>query len=149
MITGTLHFKNLNELLLENQEDIKPESISWIIDLTEKQRTLNEISEKFKEMLLRLSINNSSIEENEFLQLRIKKTALYFNSIINKWRESFNNHPLKLRLKSYPRKIDSRLKEINLILEENLQKINHCSNGFILDNYLKSMQFFNRELIYR
>ena len=42
--------------------------------------------------------------------------------------------------------MDSKLEEINLIIEEKLLKINYCKNGFLLDDYLKNLKLFDKKI---
>ncbi len=136
----------LNELLMENKANINEESNAWIKGLIEKQKELYEVFEKFKQMINRLSKNNSLIEENELLQQRIKDGAEYFHNEINNWQHSFYNHPLSVDTKKLARKVDSKFEEIKLIVEEKLLKINYCKNGFLLDDYLNNMKLFDKEI---
>ena len=138
--TWYFEIKVLNELLLENQENVDGKWISWINDLIEEEKKLYEISGKFKQMILRLSKNNSLIEKNDLLQQRIKDGAHYFYNEISKWKDNFANHPLSVYSKKISRNVDSKLGEIDLILEEKLKKINYCKNGFLLDDYLKILK---------
>ena len=55
-----------------------------------------------------------------------------------KWKEKFFNHPLSTDTKKTARKMDASLNEINFIVHEILHKINHCKNGFLLNDYLKN-----------
>jgi hypothetical protein len=134
--------KEINEFILENESNKKPESILWINDLMGKQKELYEISEKFKTMAVKLSKNNFLLEENEHLQKRIKDGASYFYNEIKKWHDDFYDHPLSFETKKLSRKADAILEELSFILEEILQKINFCRNGFILDDYLKKAKVF-------
>ncbi len=134
--------KDLNEYILENQLKVQAESILWITGLIEKQKELYEVSEKFKEIIIRLSKKNFLIEENDLLQKRIKDGANYFYKEITKWEENFYNHPLSFQTKKLSRKADSLLEELSFIIEEILQKINYCKNGFFLEDYLKNGKIF-------
>ncbi len=59
---------------------------------------------------------------------------------------SFYDHSLSIDTKKLSRKVDRKLEEISLIVEDKLQKINYCKNGFLLDDYLKNMKSFNKEI---
>ena len=135
--------KDLNEYILENQAKVQAESNLWITGLLEKQKELYEVSEKFKETIIRLSKKDSLIETNDLLQKRIKDGANYFYEEISKWNENFYNHPLSFRTKKLSRKADNLLGELSFIMEEILQKINYCKNGFLLEDYLKNVKIFN------
>ncbi len=144
--TWYFEIRALNELLIENRANINEESISWIKGLIEKQKELYEVSEKFKQMIDRLSKNNLLAEENELLQQRIKDGAYYFYNEISNWKENFSNHPFSVDTKKLARKVDSKIEEINLIIEEKLLKINYCKNGFLLDDYLSNMKLFDQKV---
>ena len=133
--------KDLNDILLENRIKISSEAVSWIRSLMEKQKEIYEISEKFKQMIIRLSKENLLVEKNDPLQKRIKDGANYFYNEISKWDEQFFNHPLSVATKKLARKIDGWLEVISYILQEILQKIGYCRNGFLLEEYLKSRKF--------
>ncbi len=134
----------LNELILKNQDAIQQNAISWINSLIEKQKELNEISEKFKEIIFRQSKDNSLIEENELLQKRIKDGANYFYNQISKWSENYCDHPLSVNTKKVAGKIDGLLEEIIIIIEVILQKINFCKEGFKFDEYQKKRKFIDQ-----
>jgi len=133
--------KDLNDILLENRIKISSEAVSWIRSLMEKQKEIYEISEKFKQMIIHLSKENLLVEKNDPLQKRIKDGANYFYNEISKWDEQFFNHPLSVTTKKLARKIDGWLEVISYILQEILQKIGYCRNGFLLEEYLKSRKF--------
>jgi len=87
-------------------------------------------------MISRLNKENSLVEENDYLQQRIKDGANYFHDEISRWYESFINHTLSVETKKISRKVDGYLEEINFIIKEILYKINYCKNGFHLNDYL-------------
>lgn len=130
--------KDLKEFLEENQSDLPAESLSWFEELMNKQRRIYETLEKFKEILIRISSGNPDVERNDQLQKRIKDAAHYFSNEIELWKNSFNNHPLKVQTKKLSRKADKLLNEINIILSEILNSLRYCKNGFILEEYLKN-----------
>ena len=138
--------KALNELLLENQANVNVESFSWIMNLMEKQKKLYEVSEKFRQILSQLSNKNSVIEKNDLLQKKIKDGALYFYNEISCWQQSLFNHPLSIDTKKVARKVNRKLEEINLIVEEKLQKINYCKNGFSVEDYINNLKLFEKEI---
>src|SRR6185436_1715752 len=90
-----------------------------------------------------LSRENPLVEENEFLQKRIKDAANYFYEEITKWKEIFHKHSLTTDTKKNAKKIDAALEEINCIVHEIIFKFNHCKNGFILNEYLKTGKKFD------
>ena len=130
--------KDLKEFLEENQSDLPAESLSWFEELMNKQRRIYETLEKFKEILNRISSGNPDVERNDQLQKRIKDAAHYFSNEIELWKNSFNNHPLKVQTKKLSRKADKLLNEINIILSDVLSSLQYCKNGFILEEYLKN-----------
>ncbi|MDP3260878.1 MAG: AAA family ATPase [Thermodesulfovibrionales bacterium] len=130
--------RELNDILNEQKENLPSECFSWIAELTEKQKALDEAAVKFKEHMVGLCNQNPVVEENQPLQKRIKDAANYFSAEIMKWKEKFFNHPLSTDTKKTARKIDASLNEINIIVHEILHKINHCKNGFLLNDYLKN-----------
>lgn len=128
--------RNLSELLNEEKENLPSGYFSWITELNEQQKKLYEVSEKFKERIFKLCNQTIPVEENQPLQKRIKDAAHYFSTEIIQWKEKFSNHPLTTDTKKTARKTDASLNEINIIIHEILHKINHCKNGFILNDYL-------------
>ena len=136
--------RELNDILDEQKENLPAECFSWIAELAEKQKTLQDVADKFKERIIQLcnpvaQISNLCYaEENQPLQKRIKDAANYFSAEIMKWKEKFFNHPLSTDTKKTARKMDVSLNEINFIVHEILHKINHCKNGFLLNDYLKN-----------
>jgi len=130
--------KDLKEFFEENQSDLPSESLSWFEELMNKQRRIYETLEKFKEILIRISSGNPDVERNDQLQKRIKDAAHYFCNEIEVWKNSFNNHPLKVQTKKLSRKADKLLNEINIILSDVLSSLQYCKNGFILEEYLKN-----------
>ncbi len=135
--------KELSEFLLENQIKISAEAIDWIKGLMKKQEELNDISEKFKQTIIRLNKKNLLVENNDNLQKRVKDGANYFYEEISKWNARFTNHPLSVETKKLARKIDRWLEEISYTVQEILYNLNFCKNGFLLENYLKSRKSFN------
>ncbi len=132
------YLTDLTKFLNENQSNLQSESLPWLEELMLKQNNLYQTSEKFRETITRLSSSNVDTERNDQLQKRIKDAAHYFCNEITVWRNSFNNHPLKVPTKKLARKADKLLYEINLILSEILSNINYCKNGFLLKEYLKN-----------
>lgn len=130
--------RELNVILNEQKENLPSECFSWIAELTEKQKALDEMAVKFKEHMVDLCNQNPVVEENQQLQKRIKDAANYFSAEVMKWKEKFFNHPLSTDTKKTARKFDTSLNEINFIVHEILHKINHCKNGFLLNDYLKN-----------
>jgi ATP-dependent exoDNAse (exonuclease V) alpha subunit/ribonuclease D len=140
--------RDLKELLLENPNKISSESVPWLNELMQKQKELYEVSEKFKLMIIQRSkeyaLGKTFVEEDDHLQKRIKDGANYFYNEISKWEERFFNHPLSAETKKLSRKTDRKLEEISFILQEILQKINYCKNGFLLDDFLRNAKFFTQ-----
>lgn len=132
----------LSEILNEEKENLPSGYFSWITELNEKQKQLYEVSEKFKVRIIELCNQTISIEENQTLQKRIMDGANYFSTGIFQWKEKFSKHPLTTDTKKVARKIDASLNEINIIIHEILHKINHCKNGFILNDYLNKGKKF-------
>ena len=132
----------MNEFLWENRIKFSSEAITWISKLIEKQKELFEIAEKFRQTILQLNKNNLLTENNDNLQKRIKDGAAFFYNEISKWNDRFTNHPLSVDTKKLARKIDRWLEEISYTLQEILQKINCCKNGFFLEDYLKRRKSF-------
>lgn len=139
-----IKLKELSAFLNENQIKTSPEGLLWILDLTNKQKELTDVAEKFKHTIVRLSKATEQIEKNENLQKRIIDGANYFYDEICKWLEKFTNHPLAFEIKKLARKIDYWLEEITLIVRENLYNLTICKNGFILENYLNSRKSFSQ-----
>jgi len=127
---------NLKEFITENQSVLPQESLSWFNELMFEQNMIYETSEKFKETIFRLNNGYPDAEKNDQLQKRIKDAANYFYDEIERWKHSFNNHPLKARTKKIARKADKTLNEINFTMSEILDKIQFCKNGFRLNEYL-------------
>ena len=80
--------RELNDILNEQKENLPSECFSWIAELTEKQKALDE-PVKFKERMVDLCNQNPVVEENQPLQERIKDAANYFSAEIMKWKEKF------------------------------------------------------------
>ena len=129
--------RDLNEILNEHRDSLPAECFSWIKELIEKQKELQDIADKFKEKMVLLCNQNPVVEENQLLQQRVKDAAIYFYSAIMTWKENFRNHSLSTDTKKISKPIDASLEAINTTIHEILHKINYCKNGFILDAYLK------------
>lgn len=137
-------FYELNELkniLEEFKENLPSESLAWHKEISEKQKILENVSAKFNERIIQLCAQNP-VEENQILQQRIKDAANYFSKEILQWKENFHRHPLSTDIRKISRQIDFSLNEINFIVNEILHKINHCKNGFLLNEYLKNGKKF-------
>ncbi|HSD62249.1 MAG TPA: helix-turn-helix domain-containing protein [Ignavibacteriaceae bacterium] len=128
---------DLKKLLLEDQENINIESISWVTALISEEKKLYEVSKKFQEVISGLSKKNESLEENSILQKRLKDGANYFYDELIKWEVQFLNHPLEAGTRKSAKKVDELLGQINLELDEIQQKIKYCGNGFSLNDYLQ------------
>lgn len=129
--------KDFKDLYEENRDKMNPGSQLWLDGLMRKQKELNDTSEKFRGVIVRLCSNNPSVETNQVLQRRIKDGADYFFNEISAWRETFLNHPLVIETKKLAGIMDDRLLQINLSLEDILDKVGFCRKGFILNDYLK------------
>ena len=131
--------RELNDAMIAKKENLPPVCFPWIKDLVDKQKVLEVVAEKFVVQIKNLCNNNLlSVEENQPLQKRIKEAANYFSAEVMKWKDIFSNHSLSTDTKKTARKIDASLNEINFIVYEILHHMDHCRNGFILDEYLKS-----------
>ncbi len=135
--------KELNAFLNENQLKISPEGLLWIMDLSNKQKELSDVAEKFKQTIIRLNKTSELIESNENLQKRIREGANYFYDEVTKWLERFTNHPLAVDTKKSARKIDRLLEEIHIVVQEILHTVSACKSGFLLENYLKKRKSFS------
>ena len=129
---------SMQDILNEHEEKLPPECVSWFKELVEKQKELQGVADKFREQMTGLSRQHPSIEENQPLQKRIKDAANYFSAEIAKWKEKFISHPFSTDTKKTAKRIDASLNEINFILHEIRHKIEHCKNGFLLNDYLKN-----------
>ena len=128
--------RDLNDILNENK-DYLPQYSTWMGDLTEKQKTIQFVSGRFKEQLTTLINANGIVEENAPLQKRVKEAANYFLAEIGKWQAVFTAHPLTTDTKKIARKIDDAMDDLNFTVHDILYKLNYCTNGFILNDYLK------------
>jgi uncharacterized protein YpbB len=104
----------------------------------QKESNLYNISERFRNEIKRLNKENLLIEQNDFLQKRIKDGANYFYNEIEKMTIRLLNHPVSAGTKKLSRKIDQFLKELNYTIHYILQRLNFCKKGFSLDEYLKN-----------
>ncbi len=130
--------KDFHETLKEHEEELPLSGVAWFKELVETQNKLQEIADKFKEQLSALSKENPNAEENQALQKRVKDAANYFSSEIQKWKEFFYSHPLSTDKKKVARDVDASLNEVAFIIHEILHRVNHCKNGFTLNEYLKT-----------
>lgn len=126
------------DVLKEHGEELPSTCVSWFTEQTDNQKKLQDVADKFKEKITELSSVNNKAEENEVLQKRLKDAANYFSSELLKWKEKFYNHPLSTDKKKVARNVDASLEDIAFILHEILHRIDHCKNGFILNEYLKN-----------
>ena len=137
---GSWYFEliELKEFLEQDSNKVNEGSLKWLTDLMIVQKELYEVSEKFKQTIVRLNKQDLPVEQNEDLQKRLKEGANYFYSEIFKWRENFIDHPIAVETKKVSSVIDGHLIFINNLLEDNLNRINYCRSGFILDDYLNN-----------
>ncbi len=126
------------EFLKENNEKINKDSLDWLSGLITRQAELNEVSEKFRLTIRKLSTRNEEIEQNEKFQERLKEGAAYFYSEISGWRKQFIDHPFAVEVKKISSIIDRYLTSGNQLLEDILNKVGFCRNGFILEDYLNN-----------
>ncbi len=126
------------EFLEDNSERINEGSSEWLPGLIKGQAELYEVSQKFKQIIRKLSTHHPSIEQNEELQGRLREGASYFYTEISKWRDCFLDHPITVETKKISSVIDAHFLFINQLLEEILDKIGFCRNGFILNEYLNN-----------
>lgn len=129
--------KDFKDFYEENREKINSSSVTWLDDLSKRHKELNDVSEKFRQTIIKLSRNNSHVETNQVLQKRIRDGAEYFFNALSVWRETFLNHPLAVETKRIAGDMDDQISQINVILEDILEKIDFCKEGFILNDYLK------------
>jgi ATP-dependent exoDNAse (exonuclease V) alpha subunit len=130
--------KDFREELEENREEFSEASLEWLKALVESQEKTQAVADKFKEQITALSNENPNAEENEVLQKRVKDAANYFSAEMQKWKEKFYAHPFSTDKKKVARYLDASLTEVAFILHEILHRVNHCKNGFMLNEYLKS-----------
>lgn len=130
--------KDFHEVLIEHEEELPLAGVTWFKELVESENKLQDVADKFKEQITALSQGNPNAEENQALQKRIKDAANYFSTELLKWKEKFYNHPLSTDKKKVARDIDASLTELAFILHEILHRVNHCKNGFNLNEYLKT-----------
>ncbi len=130
--------KDFSEELNDNREEFSEPSIVWLRELAETQEKIQTVADKFKERLTFLANDNPNVEENDALQKRVKDAANYFSAELQKWKERFYAHPFSTDKKKISRFLDASLTEVAFILHEILHRVNHCKNGFTLNEYLKS-----------
>ncbi len=136
--TGWYHaLFEMNEYIKENQDKINQDSLDWISSLSKKQAVLYEVSKKFRQVIVNLSKGYPLVEQNEELQKRLKEGAEYFYDELFKWRDLFINHPITSETKKISSVIDDHLVSINRLLEDILDRIGFCRNGFTMSEYLQ------------
>ncbi len=126
----------MKEFFEANRDKVNEDSLKWLSGLMVKQTELYEVSEKFKQIILRLHQQELPVEKNNDLQKRLKEGSVYFYSEILAWRERFIDHPIAVETKKVSTVIDGHLIFINQLLEDVLDKIGYCRGGFVLDEYL-------------
>lgn len=129
---------NLRERINEEAKELPGTAILWLKELMEKQKTLQDVAEKFVQRLTVLASENPDIENNEALQKRVGDAANYFSAEIKNWKEKFDNHPLSTDKRKVANKIDEALDDTAFAIHEILHRIEHCRKGFTLNEYLKS-----------
>jgi len=130
--------RNLFTVFKEHEEGLPSSLLTWFNELSDSQKKLQEVADKFKEQIARLAKENSIVEENEPLQQRIKDASGYFSAELLKWKQKFYNHSISTDKKKISKKMDVSLTETAFVIHEMLHRFNHCKNGFILDDYLKN-----------
>lgn len=129
---------DLREEMKKQENDLPEAAVLWLKELLENQEKINEVAARFVQRMLVLSAENADAEKNQALQKRISEAANYFSVELKKWKEKFYAHPLSTDKKKVSRKIDDTLNEIAFAVHEIYCRVEHCKNGFILNEYLKS-----------
>jgi len=132
----------LNHVLTEHKDAIPAACLVWIYELIEKQKALDGVAKRFREQMTDMYMQGSIVEENEQLQGRIKDASSYFVTEIRQWLEKFSAHQLTTDTKKTARKIDDSLNEVNFEVHEILFRVEHCKNGFMLNDYLQNWKKF-------
>jgi hypothetical protein len=128
----------LEEIIVENSDHLPAAAPKWLESIKEKQKEIDSTAGRFKLSISELRLHHPSVEENEPLQQRIKEASAYFSTGITEWRNSFLTHPISVDTRKNARRLDEALNELNHLTHEILHRVDHCRNGFILNEYLKT-----------
>ena len=121
------HFHQLNDIAFEW---LKREETAFLKIRQTGNSFLHKIFMQLKEV--------NQIEENEWLQQRMKDAVAWFEPAVRKSFDDIVAHPLITEYREASGEIDPALNELLVALHESLFHLQHCNNGFHLTEYLKN-----------
>ena len=121
------HFHQLNDIAFEW---LKREETAFLKIRQTGNSFLHKIFMQLKEV--------NQIEENEWLQQRMKDAVAWFEPAIRKSFDDIVAHPLITEYREASGEIDPALNDLLVALHESLFHLQHCNNGFQLTGYLKN-----------
>jgi len=134
------HINSLYFLLSDNKKSLQPDADVIARSMKEQvQKEIAEVSKKFNRQIIRLHGNSHDAEQNEELQERIRKAAVYFSDKLNDYIlrkiKEFSVESDNAEVLKKVKKAEKRL------MEEAWYKrtcLDACREGFIVKDYLKA-----------
>ena len=145
LIEELFNYKQLNyqvnraiNSIYEHKESIQGDILEFLQKIDkEKIPEIAKIANSFLSQVSSLAKENSDIENNEFLQERIKKAANYFYKFNQeKIIEALNKSSFETGNKAAKKAVSNRLSTINEILVVKQNCFNCCFQGFVLKDFL-------------
>ncbi len=110
-------------------------ALSWTQEVLTRIENLQMVFKKFEPQLLQLLQNNQLPEQNEALQERVIKAAIYFDEQLQWLIKHLHTSPVVTDSKQYSLAYNEDLKDLFTMLCQQAFAIAACKNGFSVDSF--------------
>jgi hypothetical protein len=136
--------KPISELELGKDQQVK----EWMNKMMQIEISVQDVAKKFESQIKNHLVDNPLIEKNEKLQKRIMEASIYFSKQLLELQNAFLDHPFKIKNHAEARRFDKQLKHTGESIKESIVKLERCSSGFIMNDFLKWKKIFSeKELV--
>lgn len=141
----TAAVKQCNTLLRDVKEhasSFNKEALPFIHETQTKLDILQQVYKKFEPHLQQLTAQETLPELNAALQERVKKAVIYFEGHLQSLITFLHRSPSITDSKQFALAYNEDLKDLFILLSQQLQLIQSCANGFSVDVYHQSKNNF-------
>lgn len=118
------------------------EALSWVQEILLRLENLQQVFKKFEPQLLQLFQNEILPENNEQLQQRIIKAAIYFDEHLQWLVKHLHHSPTVTDSKQYALAYNEDIKDLFILLCQQAYAIEFCKNGFTVDAFHQHKKSF-------
>lgn len=138
----SIAFNDLNVAIQKNFHKLNDNAFEWLKREETVFLKVRQTGNTFLHKIFEQLKDANEIEENDWLQQRMKDAIVWFEPQIKKCFDGIAAHPLVTEYREVSGDVDPVLNELLQSLHESLYHLQHCKNGFHLTAFLKNkLQF--------